>query len=196
MYRRTVGGCLEVKRMADEIYRKYAARMEPGAHEGDEHLRLKAQAGEPTAPERSRLRRQCKPHGPVGLQGSLMCRNGCIVKWNQPPIHAIETPFQHLRPSIRQAAARNCTLAAEGGRKETQGLKEINMAATKGECRKMEASDLNLLNIIRTVSTWTKEATFWTGRKEENVCALCGKEVETPEHMLWKCECLEEARKI
>ena len=51
-----------------------------------------------------------------------------------------------------------------------------------------------VLNIIRTGSTWTSSSSFWAGRKDTNLCRLCGEEKETVEHILWYCKCLKEAR--
>ena len=184
--------------MAKEKYQTYDARKEPGTYQGEEHLRWKAQAGEPTAPARSRLRKQCNPHGAIGLlletihlQASSLDKKGSILEWNQPAISLKDTPYQHLRALLRQAAAWNRTLAAEGMRKESQGLKEIDLFATQGCCKELNAEDLSILHVIRTGSTWTKDTAFWTGEATDQICSLCRKEKETPEHILWLCEGIE-----
>ena len=121
MHRRATGANEEMKRMTDEIYKCYAAKKEPGTYQGKDHLRWTAQAGEPTTPERSRLWKQCNHHGPIGLlsetihlHASSLDESWNIVQWDQPPVSLTETPYQHLRPLLRQAAARNPTIAAEG----------------------------------------------------------------------------------
>ena len=58
----------------------------------------------------------------------------------------------------------------------------------------MDAEDLNILNIIRTGSMWTKTSSYWAGKPEDQMCVLCNKEKETPEHVLWVCECLKDKR--
>ena len=81
-------------------------------------------------------------------------------------------------------------------RNDTIGLKEIDADATQGKTKDVDAQDLATLNIIRTGSTWTQTASFWTGKVSDQFCTLCGEEKETPDQLLWKCECLEEQRKI
>ena len=92
-------------------------------HRGKEQLRMKTQAGEPATPERGRLRKQCNPQGPIGflletvhMQASTLDEDFIVRQWNQPPISVFRTPYQHLRPLIRQAAMRNRTIASEGAR--------------------------------------------------------------------------------
>ena len=145
---------------------KYGEKGEPGTYQGKEHLRWKAQAGEPTTKE-SRLRRQCNPHGPIGLllesihlQASSLDEKGHVKHWNQMQSNLEDTPYQHLKPILRQAAARNRTIAAEGMRNDTEGLREIDKHATQGDCKDLSTEDLATLNIIRTASTWTQATTF------------------------------------
>ena len=42
-----------------------------------------------------------------------------------------------------------------------------------------------------TGSSWTQEATFWTGKADDQICKLCMKEKETSDHV-WFCESLRE----
>lgn len=57
----------------DKILIERRRRKEPGKEEGlaaddlDEGLKRKVIAGEPASPERAKVRRQCKPYGPIGL---------------------------------------------------------------------------------------------------------------------------------
>ena len=129
-----------MKKMGDEIYDEYRRRQEPGTFQSREQMRWKVQAGEPATPERGRLRRQCNPQGPIGylletahLQASVIDKEFNILQWNQPAIGIFTAPYQHLRSLIRQAAARNRTIAAEGTREVTHGLIEIDSYATKAE---------------------------------------------------------------
>ena len=126
--------------MAKEIMEEYKKRGEPGAFISDEELRKKTPGGEPTTTERAEMRRRCKPQGPVGylletahLQASSIDDSFTIKQWNQPNVDILRTPYQHLRPLIRQAAARNRTIAAEGTRRENEHLKEIDTFASKAD---------------------------------------------------------------
>ena len=67
---------------------------------------------------------------------------------------------------IRQAAARNRTLAAEGTRTECVDLKEIDMYATKADIIKQ---DLTLPNVVKTGSMWTQSTNIRTGNRGPHV---------------------------
>ena len=180
LLRRVAGDSHADKQMAKEIYQMYEMQNEPGIYKDDISLSQKTQAGEPMSRERARLRKQCNPRGPIGflletahLQASSIDCNFVIHQWNQPSISILDAPYQHLRPLLRQAAARNRTKAAEGTRTENVGLSEIDMFATKAEGTKLREEERNRLNIIRTGSTWTNQSTFWTGKTDESLFKLC-----------------------
>ena len=143
------------------------------------------------AQDRAEKRRQSNPQGPIGylletahIQASCMDMKYRIRQWNQPMIDVLKSPYQHLRPLVRQAAARNRTLVAEGTRHENVGLKEIDAFATQADEKRMDQKDLTLLNVIRTGSMWTQSTTSWTGKVDDTLCELCGLFKETPEHVL------------
>ena len=143
LMRRVIGGDKDMKRMADEIMQEYARKGESGIYKGDRQLSEKVVGGSPTTPQRSNLRKQCNPQGPVGvlletihLQASTLDKDYSIKQWNQPNIHILQSPYQHLKPLIRRAAKRNRTTAAEDTRAEHMNLKEIDTFASKADSKK------------------------------------------------------------
>ena len=112
-----------------DILRYYAAGGDPGIIKDGEDITRKEFAGEPMTAERSKVRSQCKPQGPVGhlleaihMQGACLDREMKIHQWGQPPIDIVGAPMQHVAPLIRQMCARNRTAAAQGQREETRDL--------------------------------------------------------------------------
>ena len=119
------------------------------------------------------LRRECRAYGPIGymlesahLQGAQIDGDGRLMQFNQPTIDIINEPYQDLKTLLQEAFERNRTRAAEGARKEHEGLKEVDAFATKGEVGKLDGKDKMILNVIRTGSMWTKENAFWAGHDE------------------------------
>ena len=149
-------------------------------------MHRKKVAEEPGVSERTKMRRQCNPKGPIGyvletvhLQGSAMDDGMRIHQHNQAPIDLLKAAYQHITPMIRSAAARNRTHRAEGSRDECVGLAEIDEHATKGKTRKLERNDLMIIDMERTCSTWNKTAAYKAGQSQTKACDLCGKEEKT-----------------
>ena len=158
-------------KMAEEIMAGYRERGEPGCYTNDDDLATREVAGEPGNPRRSRLRKRCRPHGPIGfllesmfLQAAAVDSTFQIRQWNQPDIAIKETPYQHLRPMVQQMCARNRTRDGEDAREETVGLDEIDMEATEEGIKKMQEDDRLIMDITRTGSTWTRSAAYWAGQ--------------------------------
>ena len=153
---------------------------EPGTIADEEELRLRMPAGDPTTKQRMEMRKQCKPKGPMGyllesiyLQAASMNEKFVIKQHNQPDISIIETPYQHLRPIVRQMATRNRTRAAEGGREETKDLQEIDAYATNASNKNRSDEDLMILNTVRSGSAWNKVVAYHAGQVEDKMCQLC-----------------------
>ena len=74
---------------------------------------------------------------------------------------------------------------------ETEKLEEIDFFATDGAHTGKIINDEEklTLSITRTGSTWTRVATFWTGKSDDRMCQLCFEEEETADHV-WRCRCL------
>ena len=149
-----------------------------------------------------RLRNESQPLGPVGfmlesahLQGARIDEDGRFLQFNQPTIDILKDPYQDLKTLLKETFASNRTAAAEGVRKEHEGLFEVDRFATKGETGKMAEDAKLLLNIVRSGSMWIKSTGYWASHSDSKLCKLCGKEEETAEHSNWKCDFLCEARK-
>lgn len=100
-----------IQEMTDEILQPYRNKGEPGCYTEEKDPKEKELAGEPTSPERARLRRQCKPQGPVGfpleslrLQAAALDMDYSIHQWNQPVIMLQHAPFQLIAPSSGRCA--------------------------------------------------------------------------------------------
>ena len=91
---------------------------------------------------------------------------------------------------------RNRTARACGARWETAKLVELDFSAAEGEHKGKfkDDEDKMTLNIMRTGSTWTRVATFLTGKTDDRMCQLCLQEEETADHV-WRCRCLKEKAK-
>ena len=78
----------------------------------EEGLKRNVIAGHPASPERAKIRRQCKPFGPVGLMLESIHMNAATIdedleiqQYNQAPIKIIEAPNQHLGPAVPRETA-------------------------------------------------------------------------------------------
>ena len=84
--------------------------------------------GDPATAGRARVRKQCKPQGPVGLllesihlQAAALDEEYRILQFNQQAIDVVKGPAQLFAPLITRMAARNRTAAAGGRLQETNG---------------------------------------------------------------------------
>ena len=196
--RRCYHGNDEDAAMIQDIYEKYKEKEEPATKHKKEDLLGKDVFGPPASKERASLRKQCRPHGPVGLlletmhlQTAAMTDKFIIKQWNQPAIDVLQAPHQHLPALIQQMCTRNRTRMAENERHETENLVEIDAYATSGHMKEIDNEDLMQLNLVRTGSLWTKSTAYWTGRDEAKTCCICMEEDETAEHIIWRCKPLE-----
>lgn len=94
--------------MTKEIYSRYQEQEEPATKHTDEGLQSKDEFGPPASKERANLRRQRRPHGPVGLlmetahlQAAGMADRLIVKQWNQPAVDILQAPHQHL-PALIQ----------------------------------------------------------------------------------------------
>ena len=158
--------------------------------------------------QRAKLRKWCKPMGPIGLllesvhlQAASIDPQWRVCQYNQTPIHIVEGPAQLLSPLLLRAAARNRTARAEGGRKETTGLLEIDTYATNAKHKEEVPKEKKaILRYMQSGSNWCKALTAKTGRtdcctQEEN-CDICKTHKEDTDH-IWFCPVLKsKAREI
>ena len=79
----------------------------------------------------------------------------------------------------RQMCKRARTRAAEGKRKETAGLNEIDEEATEAKTKSWSPKDKLELNIVRTGSKWIRQSVYNAGQGEDTLCQLCGEEEDT-----------------
>ena len=200
--RRCYHGNDEDAAMIQDIYEKYKENDEPATKHTKEDLLGKDVFGPPASKERASLRKQCRPHGPVGLlletmhlQTAALTDKFIIKQWNQPAIDVLQAPHQHLPVLIQQMCTRNRTRMAENERHETENLVEIDAYATSGHMKEIDNEDLMQLNLVRTGSLWTKSTAYWTGRDEEKTCSICQEEAETAEHIIWRCKPLAKKRR-
>ena len=187
--------------MIQDIYEKYKEKEEPATKHKKEDLLGKDVSGPPASKERASLRKQCRPHGLVGLlletmhiQTAASTDKFIIKQWNQPAIDVLQAPHQHLPALIQQMCTRNRTRMAENERHGTENLVEIDAYATSGHMKEIDNEGLMQLNLVRTGSLWTKSTAYWTGRDEAKTCCIC-MEDETAEHIIWRCKPLEKKRK-
>ena len=95
--------------MAKDIFEGYKARGEPGCYRDHEDLKHRVVAGEPGSPQRARLRKRCRPLGPIWfllesmlfLQAAAVDGTFTIKQWNQADMSIWDSPYQHLKPMIQ-----------------------------------------------------------------------------------------------
>ena len=83
--------------------------------------------------QRSKLRKQCNPKGPIGylletvqLNQASMDMDFNIWQYNQAPIRTTNAACQVIGPQVQQMAARNRTARKEDSREECKDLREID----------------------------------------------------------------------
>ena len=69
----------------------------------------------------------------IHLQAATLNEEYRILQWNQQDIDVVKGPAQLVAPLITRMAARNRTVVAEGRRRETGGLNEIDTYATNAK---------------------------------------------------------------
>ena len=143
----------EEAEMIQEIYSKYKEGDEPATKHNKEDLLGKDVHGPPASKERASLRKQCKPHGPVGLlmetmhlQTAGLTDKFIVKQWNQPPNYILQSPYQHFPVLIHQMCMRNRTRMAEHQRHEASDLVEIDAYATSGNTKESNEKDLVMLS--------------------------------------------------
>ena len=114
------------KKLIEENHQLYKEAGEPGilkANQSKEEQLKKEIAEEPGTSQRTRVKKECKPLGPVGLlletvhmQAAAMDDKKVIHQQNQAPIDLLNAAHHHISPMIRSAAARNRT--RKGSRNE------------------------------------------------------------------------------
>ena len=89
--------------MVQDICEKYKDKDEPATKHTEKDLLGKDVVGPAASKERASLRKQCRPHGPVGLlletmhlQTAALTDQVIIKQWNQPAIDIMQAPHQHL----------------------------------------------------------------------------------------------------
>ena len=138
----------ETGRFARMNLEDYCNAKAKGTEGEDTPLDQKTLGGIPTSRSRMELRRQCDPHGPVGfmletahINAGKVDRKGVLRQHGQPPIDILGEAYQDLRKLVRENLSRNRTAAAEGIRREHEGLKEIDPEATKAEVNNLDADE-------------------------------------------------------
>ena len=125
------------------------------------------------------MRKECKPEGPydlllesVHLQAAALDEKMKIKTQDAFTIDVVEAPIQQLVTLTRQLAMRSRTARAFRARWETGKLEELDFFAAEGQHKGSikDDEDTLTLKIIRMGSTWTRVATFWTG-KQTTACA-------------------------
>ena len=164
------------KKLIDENYELYKKAGEPGIINTDQCMDEqlnKMIAEEPGTSQRTRIKKECKPLGPVGflletvhMQASAMDDKKIIHQQTQAPIDLLNAAYQHITPMVRSAATRNRTRRAEGTRDECENLFEIDELATKAKTKKMERADLMILDMERTCSTWNQTTAYKAGQSQ------------------------------
>ena len=90
---------------------------------------------------------------------------------------------------------RNRTNAAQNSKAECEGLAEIDEYATRARHKAFDDDERLLLDVARTGLTWQKEASFYAGKADDNLCLHCGAANETAAHLIGACCALDQQRK-
>ena len=179
------------------ILEMYKFRDEPGMRCGEEELSTKELAGPPVSQQRSKVRRQCKPYGPIGLllesahmQAGSVNTDLHFVAYNETAIDIVNIPYQQLSWVVADRCKKNRSFSVAGNRKETQGLWEIDEEVTLVCDKVLGEEPLKALHSIRTGSAWTQKAAYLAGQVESPICKLCGVTAEDSDHF-WYCDSMK-----
>lgn len=97
----------------------------------------------------------------------------------------METPFQHLGPLVREAAALARTRAAADSKTINANLHEIDTKVTLDDTKKMAKEDKAMLRTIHCGGGLGKLELMELGYVQDSVCDYCGYETCDLDHMLW-----------
>ena len=106
----------------------------------------------------------------------------------------MKCPFQELKPMVQGIATRARTVAAEGARRETADLYEIDLLATTAVYKELEENEANSFRIVQQAAAWSKESMSKTGHIASMQCDLCGDPKHTVQHVIWTCPALHQQR--
>ena len=106
--------------------------------------------------------------------GALLDKQFCIWQHNEPELHLIQTPYQHLGPLVLEAAARARTKAANGTKTINRGLEEIDRQVTTAGTNSMTEEDQAMLRTIQCGGGISKVELQAMGAAQDTVCDDCG----------------------
>ena len=95
---------------------------------------------------------------------------------------------------LQGIATRVRTTVAEGTRRETADLYEIDAQATTKVYNDLEENEANFLRIVQQAAAWSKETISKTGHIADMRCDLCGDPKHTIQHVIWTCPALHAGR--
>ena len=119
-----------------------------------------------------------------------------VTQENEQPIDLERMAIQQVKPIFMNAMANRRTKDQKNRREETSNLEEIDKTTTMKFSKKLVDTDANLLRVILTGSTWTKDKFVHTGQASSSICELCNEDLtHDATHMFWECKTFECIRK-
>lgn len=109
-------------------------------------------------------------------------------------LEILRCPVQELKPMLQGIAKRARTTAAEGTRKETVELYEIDVQTRTKVYKDLAENEANFLRIVQQAAAWSKESIQKTAHIANTKCDLCGHPKHTIQHVIWSCPALHAAR--
>eukprot|EP00973_Karenia_brevis_P040490 5596902-Karenia_brevis.AAC.1 len=69
-------------------------------------------------------------------------------------------------------------------------IKEVDSTALKGSMAKRSEEEKSILKYILTGAAWASEKLHAIGRKQDDLCELCGEKEADVRHTLWDCKAI------
>ena len=144
-----------------------------------------------------------QPQGPVGLllesvawNGMLLDKDFRIWQHDEEPLDILQTPYQHLKTLLTQAASRARTQAEYyRGKYKTDQLLEIDIETTNC-CKGMDDEAKAITKTINAGGDMSKEKVAQFNEDIENTCAYCMDGPASDVHTRWTCKAFKEERAL
>ena len=128
--------------------------------------------------------------------GAHMDTSFNIYQHNESVVSIVNTPWQHLKPEIKELAARTRTKSCKNTGREATNLTEIDNVASTVMFQKLDKEKAALLREPMIGSSWFAATLYHSGKVDSPICNLCDMNVEQAlDHVVWKCTCFNQQRR-
>ena len=106
--------------------------------------------------------------------GAVLDTNFTLHRYGEPAVGILEGPFNHMKRMLGEMFARALTAEAQGKRKATEHIVEIDAVAKRDNPTLHDEEESSRFRILQPGGAWGKEALHTIDRAEKMQCDPCG----------------------